>query len=359
MIKLFSPTISNKEIDASTRVLKSLNWASGAGNGKVLEFEEKIKKYLGSDECVAVDNGTAALQLALDSIDIRRKQVLVPSLTFVSTVHSVIHNGGIPIFVDVDLKTLCIDVIDLKKKITEKSKVIIPMHFGGLPCDMNSIETIAKRKKIHIVEDAAHAFGSQIFKKKIGSTSEMVCFSFHPVKNLAVPKGGLISINSKHAKKIKKELKSMRWCGIDNRKGSSYDVTNLGFNFYMDEISAAIGIEQLKKISILNKKRKNVAKRYHRELELEKKMPFDDNCSYHMYWILIKNRKKFINEMKLKGIETGTHYSPVHLMSYYKSNIKLPITEKVGKEIVTLPTHPNLSNKNIQKIIKLINKFAD
>jgi perosamine synthetase len=357
MIKLFSPTISNKEIDASTRVLKSLNWASGAGNGKVLEFEEKIKKYLGSDECVAVDNGTAALQLALDSIDIRRKQVLVPSLTFVSTVHSVIHNGGIPIFVDVDLKTLCIDVIDLKKKITEKSKVIIPMHFGGLPCDMNSIETIAKRKKIHIVEDAAHAFGSQIFKKKIGSTSEMVCFSFHPVKNLAVPKGGLISINSKHAKKIKKELKSMRWCGIDNRKGSSYDVTNLGFNFYMDEISAAIGIEQLKKISILNKKRKNVAKRYHRELELEKKMPFDDNCSYHMYWILIKNRKKFINEMKLKGIETGTHYSPVHLMSYYKSNIKLPITEKVGKEIVTLPMHANLTKKDVDLIINTANSL--
>jgi len=357
MIKLFSPTISNKEIDASTRVLKSLNWASGAGNDKVLEFEEKIKKYLGSDECVAVDNGTAALQLALDSIDIRRKQVLVPSLTFVSTVHSVIHNGGIPIFVDVDLKTLCIDVIDLKKKITEKSKVIIPMHFGGLPCDMNSIETIAKRKKIHIVEDAAHAFGSQIFKKKIGSTSEMVCFSFHPVKNLAVPKGGLISINSKHAKKIKKELKSMRWCGIDNRKGSSYDVTNLGFNFYMDEISAAIGIEQLKKISILNKKRKNVAKRYHRELELEKKMPFDDNCSYHMYWILIKNRKKFINEMKLKGIETGTHYSPVHLMSYYKSNIKLPITEKVGKEIVTLPMHANLTKKDVDLIINTANSL--
>ena len=357
MIKLFSPTISNKEIDASTRVLKSLNWASGAGNDKVLEFEEKIKKYLGSDECVAVDNGTAALQLALDSIDIRRKQVLVPSLTFVSTVHSVIHNGGIPIFVDVDLKTLCIDVIDLKKKITEKSKVIIPMHFGGLPCDMNSIETIAKRKKIHIVEDAAHAFGSQIFKKKIGSTSEMVCFSFHPVKNLAVPKGGLISINSKHAKKIKKELKSMRWCGIDNRKGSSYDVTNLGFNFYMDEISAAIGIEQLKKISILNKKRKNVAKRYHRELELEKKMPFDDNCSYHMYWILIKNRKKFINEMKLKGIETGTHYSPVHLMSYYKSNIKLPITEKVGKEIVTLPMHANLTKKDVDLIIITANSL--
>ena len=359
MIKLFSPSISSNEIEIATKVLRSLNWASGSGGGKVLEFEKKLKKYFGADECVAVDNGTAALHLSLDSIDVKSKEVLVSSLTFVSTVHSIVHNGGKPVFVDVDPKTMCIDIIDLKKKITKKSKVIIPVHFGGLPCNMIDIKKIAKQKKLHIVEDAAHAFGAKVSGNMIGSSSEMVCFSFHPVKNLSVPKGGAIAINSKNAKKIKKKLNSMRWCGIDNRKNSFYDVTNLGFNFYMDEISAGIGIEQLKKISKLNEKRKQIAKRYHNELKYEYKMPFQKDCSYHLYWILVKNRSEFINKMKLNGIETGTHYSPVHLMSYYKSKIKLPITEQVGKEIVTLPMHANLSDKNVNKIIKTANKIYE
>ena len=185
MIKLFSPSISSNEIEIATKVLRSLNWASGSGGGKVDELEKKLKKYFGADECVAVDNGTAALHLSLDSIDVKSKEVLVPSLTFVSTVHSIVHNGGKPVFVDVDPKTMCIDIIDLKKKITKKSKVIIPVHFGGLPCNMIDIKKIAKQKKLHIVEDAAHAFGAKVSGNMIGSSSEMVCFSFNPVKNLS------------------------------------------------------------------------------------------------------------------------------------------------------------------------------
>jgi len=358
-IKLFSPYFDNNEINSTVKTLQSHNWASGAGTGKVLEFEEKFKEYTKSKECIAVDSGTAALHLALNVIDINKKEVLVPSLTFVSTINAIKYNGGIPVFVDVDPKTMCIDTKDVKQKISKKSKVILPVHFGGMPSDMNTIIKIARRENLSIVEDAAHACGSKYFGKKIGSIGEFTCFSFHPVKNLSMPKGGAININSKDRKISKKKLQSLRWCGISNRKGPFYDITELGFNYYMDEISATIGIEQLKKIDKSNLLRLKIAKRYEKELQVLQKMPLNKECSYHLYWILVKNRKKFMRNMKSKGIETGVHYIPVHQTSMYRSNIKIPNTEQIGKEIVTLPLHPNLSNRDIGYIIKITNSLID
>ncbi len=357
MIKLFSPAFDRLEIKSATRTLESGFWASGAGIGNVSKFEEKFKKYTNSQECVAVDSGTAALHLALSILEVKNKEVLVPSLTFASTIHAIKYNGGIPIFVDVLSDTLCIDPIDLDNKITKKSKVILPVHFGGYPCNMEVLNKIAKKNSLRIVEDAAHACGTKYKGKMIGSLGDLTCFSFHPVKNLAMPKGGAITINTKNKIQLKKKLNSLRWCGISNRNDSFYDITELGFNYYMDEISAAIGIEQLKKIDKFNEYRFKIAKRYDKELNVFEKIPLNKECSYHLYWILVKNRQKFIQFMKSKGIETGTHYSSVHKMSLYKSKIKLPNTEKVSKEIITLPIHPNLSKKDIDFIIKSVNKF--
>ncbi len=358
-INLFSPKSDNLEIKRVIKTLKSGFWASGAGVGNVLEFENNFKQFSNSQECVAVDSGTAALHLALNVLAIQKKEVLVPSLTFASTVNAIKYNGGIPVFVDVNLETLCIDSADLEKKITKKSKIILPVHFGGYSCDMKSLKKIAKKHSLFIVDDAAHACGAKYNGKNIGSIGDFTCFSFHPVKNLAMPKGGAIAINTKNSKQFKKKLNSLRWCGISNRIGSNYDITELGFNYYMDEISAAIGIEQLKKIDKFNEYRFKIAKRYHKELNVSEKIPLNKECSYHLYWILVKNRQKFIQHMKSNGIETGTHYSPVHKMSLYKSEIKLPNTEKVGKEIVTLPIHPNLSKKDIDFVIRNVNNFEN
>jgi perosamine synthetase len=356
MIKLFSPTFNNLEIENMIKTVKSGFWASGSGIKNVSKFENKFKKYTNSKECVAVDSGTAALHLALNVTDIYKKEVLVPSLTFASTIHAIKYNGGIPIFVDIKPDTLCIDPVDLENKITSKSKVILPVHFGGYPCDMNSLKKISKKKNLTIVEDAAHACGSKYNGKRVGSLGDMTCFSFHPVKNLSMPKGGAITINKK-SKVLKNKLNSLRWCGISNRKKYSYDITELGFNYYMDEISAGIGIEQLKKLEKLNKIRFNIAKRYEKEIKILEKIPLNKECSYHLYWILVKNRKKFMKKMYEKGIETGIHYKPVHKMSLYKSKIKLPITEKIENSIVSIPIHPDLKNNDIDKIIKLINSI--
>ena len=358
-IKLFDPSVGSEEIRAITKVIKSHFWASGSGVGNVLEFEKKFRKFVNADSCIAVNNGTSALNLALSLTDIKNKEVILPSLSFVSTAHAVLINGGIPIFVDVDPLTMCIDPENIKKSITKKTKIILPVHFAGMPSNLSQILKICKENKLDLVEDAAHAVGTTYEKKQIGKHGMACCFSFHPVKNLAMPTGGLISLNHPNHKNFETLLKSRRWCGITNRNEATYDVKELGWNCYMNEISAAIGLVQLKKLMSLNKIRKKIASKYVKEISVENKMAFSKDCSYHMYWILTKNRTQFRKKMQEHGIETGIHYRPIHTMSMYKNRIKLPVTEKAGKEIVSLPIHPNLSESEIDKIIKFTNKFVE
>ncbi len=358
MIKLFEPYFDDEEEKALIKTLQSHFWASGAGRGRVNEFEDAFRKYIDCDSCVAVNSGTAALHLALQQLDIKGKDVLVPSLTFVSTVSSILHCGGKPIFIDVDETTLCMDIEDIKKKFSSQTTCILPVDFGGIPCEIEEISAIAKEKDITIIEDAAHACGAIFKGKKIGSHNEMVCFSFHPVKNLAMPTGGAIALNGKFSSKRNSILKSQRWCGIDNREGVYYDVPRLGWNYYMNEFSAAIGLCQLKKLDNLNEKRKKIAHRYHDEITLENKMPFSEDCGYHLYWIRVKTRTEFIKKMNKVGIEVGVHYLPVHKMTLFKSSLELPVTELVGSEIVSLPIHPNLKESDVNKIIKYTNEFC-
>jgi dTDP-4-amino-4,6-dideoxygalactose transaminase len=358
-IKLFDPIVGKEEELAILKVLKSRFWASGSGIGNVSKFEQEFKKYVESNDCIAVNSGTAALNLALSLLDIKNKEVILPSLSFVSTAHAVSINGGKPVFVDVDSTTSCIDVEKIKKSITKKTVAILPVHFGGMPCNLKEIMYICKEYNLALIEDAAHAAGAQFNNKRIGSHGMTVCFSFHPVKNLAMPTGGLLSINHNQHKKIRKILLAKRWCGITNRKGADYDVTYVSNNYYMNEFSAAIGLVQLKKLNKLNKIRQGTAKLYNKNINLEKKMPFNKNCSYHYYWILVKDRDNFRKKMLEKGIETGIHYEPIHHFSCYKSKSNLPVTDNIGKQIVTIPTHPNLSRENVHTIIDFVNKFTN
>jgi dTDP-4-amino-4,6-dideoxygalactose transaminase len=323
----------------------------------VLKFENQFKKYLGSDDCIAVNSGTAALNLAFSLIDIKNKEVILPSLSFVSTAHAVIINGGTPVFVDIEPETMCIDPNGIQKSITPKTTAILPVHFGGFPCNLKDIQNIAEKHNLTIIEDAAHAAGATYNNKKIGRHGMASCFSFHPVKNLAMPTGGLISINHKNHKQFRKTLLARRWCGITDRIDSEYDVKELGWNYYMNEFSAVIGLAQLKKLDKLNNIRKNIAKFYDKQIDVEHKMAFNKDCSYHLYWILVKNRKKFREKMWQAGIETGTHYKPIHTMKMYQNYRILPNTERIGKQIVTIPIHPNLKTFELDKIVNSINKF--
>ena len=355
-IKLFDPVVGQSEKKAILNVLKSHFWASGAGNGQVSKFENEFKKYTKSNSCIAVNSGTAALNLAFSLLNIKNKEVILPSLSFVSTAHSIVENGGKPVFVDVEPETLCVDPEKIKQAISKNTVAILPVHFGGMPCNLYEIDKLAKSHNLHVIEDAAHAVGSKYNGKKIGSHNTFVCFSFHPVKNLGMPNGGLISINSRSHEKFKKLLFARRWCGINNRKGTEYDVKEMGWNYYMNEFSAAIGLEQLKKLDKSNSKRKKIAKKFHKGINIESKMPLDENCSYHLYWIQVSNRQKFREKLYKKGIETGTHYKPIHQMTMYARGVSLPNTESIGKRIVTIPIHPNLKKSDVDEIIDTINK---
>lgn len=357
-IKLFDPVIGKGEESAVMKTLRSRFWASGAGVGKVEEFENAFNKYVNSDHCIALNSGTAALHLALSLIDITNKEVILPSLSFVSTAHAILYNSGKPIFVDVDPHTLCMDPMMIKKSITNRTRLILPVHFAGLACDLDKISDLCREKNIVLMEDAAHAAGTYYKNKKIGQHGTAVCFSFHPVKNLAMPTGGAIALNGPSSDKFANILKSKRWCGISDRKDVKYDVSKLGWNYYMNEFSASIGIEQLRKLDKMNEIRKKIAKRYYDEINLEQKMPFDKECSYHFYWIRVQNRNDFMKKMLDKNIETGIHYKPIHQMKFYKGMVKLPITESVGEQIVSIPTHPNLDDSDVNRIIKSINEFS-
>ena len=357
-IKLFDPHVGKAEENAVKKTLYSKSWASGAGGNNVLKFEREFTSYITCKNSVAVNSATAALNLALSLIDIKNQDVIVPSLTFVSTVNAIVMNGGNPIFADVNSDTLCIDKKTIEEKISPKTKLILPVHFGGLACNMHDITKIAHKHNFVVIDDAAHAVGTKFKGKKIGTGNFASCFSFHPVKNLAMPTGGIITLNDKNFKKISKLLMAKRWCGIKNRSFTGYDVSILGNNYYMNEFSAVIGRIQLKKLDKLNKIRLKIAKRYDEELNIDLKMPYDKECSYHLYWIRIKNRNKFRKILDKENIETGIHYPPVHNFELYKkkNNSKLRVTDIVGDEIVTIPIHPNLTSSQIDKVIKIINQ---
>ena len=358
-IKLFDPHIGKAEETNLLKVLRSGFWASGSGTGLVKQFETQFQKYVNSKSCIAVNSGTAALHLALSLFNVKDKEVIIPSLSFVSTANSILYNGGIPIFADIDPNTLCIDPQDVKRKITKKTRAIIPVHFGGMPANLTLLKKIAMKNKLLIIEDAAHASGSSYKGKMIGSHGDACCFSFHPVKNLAMPSGGLISLNHKNHKLFSSELNAKRWCGITDRKETEYDVQNLGWNYYMNEFSAGIGLVQLSKLTNLNNIRKRIAKKFSSKLQLTSKMNFNEDCSYHFYWVSVKNRNYFRKKLFEHRIETGIHYKPIHKFSFYsKKSQNLPITEHIEDKIVSLPCHPNLSMADINKIIKLVNKYG-
>ena len=195
-IKLFDPVIDEHEVKKVVKTLKSGFWASGAGSGQVHEFETKFKKFINSKSCVSVNSGTAALNLALSLFDIKNKEVILPSLSFVSTAHSIIENGGIPVFADIDVDTLQIDISSCHNLITKKTKAIMPVHLTGRMCDMDPIMDIANKYKLSVIEDAAQSVGSKYKGKSSGSIGDVGCFSFYPTKQITTGEGGMVICNS-------------------------------------------------------------------------------------------------------------------------------------------------------------------
>ncbi|MCX5714976.1 MAG: DegT/DnrJ/EryC1/StrS family aminotransferase [Candidatus Omnitrophica bacterium] len=356
-----------EEVEAVNRVLKS-KWLS---MGPVTEkFEDRFKKYLNIKNAYAVNNCTAALHIAHKVLGIKEgDEVICPSLTFVATANSILYCGAKPVFADItSLDDFNISPDDILKKITKKTKAITVVHYAGYPCDMDAIMKIAKDHKLYVIEDAAHAPGTEYKGKKAGTIGDIGCFSFFANKNIVTGEGGMIVTNNDA---FSEKINSLRCSGMTahtwNRHkvyARGYDIIDLGFNYCGNEITSSIGMAQLNKLNKNNNKRKKIVDLYKKELKNIKEItiPFKDfkeKSSYHIMPILLSGevlRNKFMDKLKVKGIQTSIHYTPIHLFSYYKKRFGLkegylPITEFVGRHEVTLPLHPLLSFKEVRFVV--------
>jgi dTDP-4-amino-4,6-dideoxygalactose transaminase len=332
----------------------------------VKKLERNFANFLGVKHAFAVSSGTAALHLSLRALNIKTEdEVLVPSLTFVASANAILYVGAKPVFVDItSLSDLNLSCDDLENKINPKTKAIMVVHYGGYLADMERIKKIAKKHNLFVIEDAAHAIGAKFKSKMAGGIGDIGCFSFFSNKNMATGEGGMVVTNrDKFAQKIRllrsHGMTSMTW---DRHKGHaySYDVTELGYNYRMTEMNAALGIEQLKKLRRSNRKRKSLIKIYVENLKGTKglSIPFLNyprDSAFHLFPIILDqdvNREKFMDFLKRAKIQTSIHYPPIHKFSYYRKNFKesenyLPSTEYVGGHEVTLPLHPLLKKEDI------------
>jgi len=358
--------MGQEEIEAVADVLKS-GWI-GLGP-KTAEFESQFAEYIGMKYAVGLNSCTAALDIAVKLLRINRgDEVIVPTITFVSTAHAVAYNLATPIFADVKPDTLEIDPEDVAKKITRRTRAIIPVHYGGRPVDMDRLrEAIGD---IPIIEDCAHATGASYKGKMCGSLGIMSCFSFHAVKNIAMGDGGALLLNSQE---MAERAKRLRWLGID--KGTwdrskidrsywwEYFVDEIGLKCHMNDISAAIGLVQLKKLKWMNERRREIAQAYFSGLDdIHEIMlpPRDDSdfvSSWHIFCIKCERRDELSDFLQKKGILTGVHYKPIHTYKCYGNSPSLPVAENIFPKLLSLPVYPGMTDNDVAFVIDMIRDF--
>jgi len=350
------------------KVLRSRWLSTGPATER---FEKAYSNYLGGGFAVAVSNGTAALHLALACLDLEKgDEVILPSLTFVATANAVLYVGGRPVFADiVSTDDLNISPEEIQKKVSKRTKAIVVMHYGGYPCDMESILSIAREHRLHVIEDAAHAPGAEYRGKKCGTLGTMGCFSFFSNKNLVTGEGGMVfTRNQAFAERVRTMrshgMKALSW---DKYRGhlSSYDIGDLGYNYRTTEIQSALGFVQLKKLDRNNQKRRKLVEAYRREIQEAEgiSIPFSkrgDGLSYHLFPVLISlsiPRDEVMDGLRGHGIQTSIHYPPIHLFSLYRRQFgykegMLPKTEEVSPREVTLPLHQGMDGDDVGWIAK-------
>lgn len=366
--------IDEEDIESVAEVLRSDFLTQGP---KIKEFEESLCKYTGAKYCVAVSNGTATVHLAVASLAINEGEGITSAITFVASANCLIYNGLKPVLADIDAQTYNIDYKDIVKKITRKTKVIIPVHFAGRPCDMRKIYSLAKKKGIWLIEDASHAIGSSYSPKdKVGSCkySHLTVFSFHPVKTITTGEGGAITTNSKT---LYQKLLLLRTHGINkNIKNAPgpwyYEMQELGYNYRLTDMQAALGISQLKKLNYFTVRRQAIVARYNKAFSENEFIgtPVATNnelICYHLYVVKIdfeklgKKRKQVVGELRKKGIYTQVHSIPIFRQPYYKKHYKTKVlteSDVFYRRVLSLPLYPSMTDEDVTYVINQLNEVV-
>lgn len=376
-LKFSKPEINQAIIDEVTACLKSGWLATGP---RVNQFEDNLKKYLNAPYALAFTSATAGLHLALKFFGLKPgDEVITTPMTFVASLNTIAYTGAKPVLVDVDLATRNIDVTKIEAAITPNTKAILPVHFAGIPVDLDPIYNIAKKHNLRVLEDAAHAMGSHYKGKIIGSFGDSQVFSFHPNKVMTSGEGGCLTTNDE---KLAKDVKIQRFHGIDreswNRYGKEgnqdYDVIQPGYKYNMMDLQAAIGIHQLAQLEDFIAKRQILVDRYNEklanwpELTLPQLPKYDCRISWYIYAPLINvetakiDRNTFMQQMKEHNIGTGYHHHAAHLYTYYRETYgykpgQFPNAEKISDRIVSLPLFASMSFAEQDRVVAAMQKI--
>lgn len=368
--------ITNDDINEVSIALKSDLITQG---GRINEFEEKIAKFVNAKYAVVFNSATSALHAAYFSLGLKENdQIITSPITFVATSNAALYLGAKPIFSDIEKETGNLDISIVGKKINNKTKIVVPVHYGGLSPDLKNLSKIAKKNNLFVVEDASQALGTLYHGSKIGSNkySDISVFSFQALKHITTGEGGAATTNNK---KVYEKMLLFRTHGITKNRGKFinknsgdwyHEMQELGFNYRMTDFQAALGLSQLKKINKFLARRLEIAKIYNREFENNEYFdvhPYDkeNHSTYHLYPILLKKdyvkfRRKIFDELRKKGLGVQVHYIPVNSQPYYKSlGYKKTDTPKAWsfyEREISIPLFPFMNDKDIRYVINILKK---
>ncbi|MDR4503527.1 MAG: DegT/DnrJ/EryC1/StrS aminotransferase family protein [Candidatus Scalindua sp.] len=373
------PDIGQAEINEVVRVLSS-GWITSGP--KAASFEKAFAEYVGCPYALALTSCTAGLHLAMEIVDLQPgDEVITTSLTWPATVNMIHLCGGRPVFVDVERETFNLDVSQVEKAVTKRTRAILPVHFAGQACELEKLREICKGHGIVLIEDAAHAIGSEYKGKRIGSGDNMAVFSFHPIKNMTTGEGGMITT---HDEETYERLRLLRFHGVDKdawkRYGSAekegYDLIIPGWKYNMTDIQAALGLVQLERLDTMIEKRMTLASLYDDLLmEVEgitrpRRVLYDIRHSWHLYTILVDKEKagisrdEFMQEMKKRNIGTGIHFLAVHQLSFYRKHYplpdgSLPETVFISERVVSLPLYSGMNESDVHDVVAAIRDIIE
>jgi len=372
------PLIEKEEIREVILTLRS-GWI-GTGP-KVQRFEEMFRDFIGARFAMALNSCTAALHLSMLAIGIKSgDEVIIPALTFAATANAVIHAGGRPVLVDCQRETMNMDPKDAERKITKKTRAIIPVHFAGRPCAMDAIADIARRHRLHVVEDCAHAIEAEFQGKKVGTFGAIGCYSFYVTKNIITGEGGMaVTDSEEYADKIKilalHGMSKDAWKRYSDEGYKHYQVVYAGFKYNMTDMQAALGIHQLPRIDRYWSRRQEIWYTYNNAFQdlpvfLPAPVPGDIKHAYHLYTLLLDtdrlriSRDQFLEQMIEANIGVGVHYIALHLHPFYQQTYgykrgDFPAAEWISKRTISLPLSPKLREKDVQDVIAAVTKIIN
>ena len=368
-----APLIGESEIEEVVEVLRSGWLGTGA---RVERFEELFKKYKDAEHAVAVNSGTAALHLSLLAAGIGPgDEVITTPMTFCATINAIIHAGATPVLADIEPDSMNIDPLEVEKKISKKTKAILPVHFAGRPCDMDALCDIAEKYNLQIIEDCAHAIETEYKGHKAGTFGDFGCFSFYVTKNVVTGEGGMVlAKNPEHAARIKTlalhGMSKDAWRRFDDEGYKHYYVSEVGYKYNMMDLQAAIGIHQLARVEENWKRRQDVWSKYQKELALLPvrqpiELGFEARHSYHLYTIGVSEREcgisrdDFLQTMTNQGIGVGVHYLSIpehpcyHKLFGWHPN-QYPHAKEIGFTNVSLPLSPKLTDKDVDDVVDAV-----